>query len=152
MVVGRLFPSNRTPMDAAPLLRLERATTTPVRTFILLREAPSSFKRTRSPGLSSIDVMRPSPSILASTIWRTAGVRDLPLTVADLALDGINFTTWLHWLRHDWVAHSIAGRADMLFDLRTFHDAHLEPSVRSFADHPSGLRLQPQLYKPAGPQ
>ena len=49
-------------MDAARLLGLERATTTPVRPFIFgLREAPSSFKCTRSPGLSSIDVISPSP-------------------------------------------------------------------------------------------
>ena len=62
MFVGRLFPSNRTRMDASRLLGLERVTTTPVRTFIFgLRETPSSFKRTRSPGLSSIDVICPSP-------------------------------------------------------------------------------------------
>src|SRR3954471_18695126 len=62
MFVGRLFPSNRTRIDAARLLGLERATTTPVRPFIFgQREAPSSFKCTRSPGLSSIDVISPSP-------------------------------------------------------------------------------------------
>src|SRR6266850_3049462 len=70
-------------------------------------------------------------------------VSNLPLTVADLALDGINFTTWLHWLHHDWVARSIAGRADMLFDLRTFQAAHLEPSVRSSADQPLGFAFSP---------
>jgi hypothetical protein len=44
--------------DALRLPRLKSATTTPVRTFIFgLRKAPSSFKRTRSPGLSSIDVI-----------------------------------------------------------------------------------------------
>jgi len=58
MVVGRLLPSNKMPRDAPPLLLPENATTTPVRTFIFgLREATSSFKRTRSPGLSSIDVI-----------------------------------------------------------------------------------------------
>jgi hypothetical protein len=47
----------------------------------------------------------------------SAGVRDLPLTVAGLALDGINSAAWLLWLLHDWEARSITGRADMLFDL-----------------------------------
>jgi hypothetical protein len=56
-VVGRLLPSNKMPSDALPLLWPD-VTTTPVRTLIFgLREAPSSFKRTRSPGLSSIDVI-----------------------------------------------------------------------------------------------
>ena len=52
--------------------------------------------------------------------------RDLPLAVAGRALDGIDFTAWLHWLLHDWVARSIAGRADMLFDLRR----HMKPFMR----------------------
>ena len=42
---------------------------------------------------------------------------DLPLAVAGRALDGIDFTAWLHWLLHDWVARSIAGPARVLFDL-----------------------------------
>src|SRR5258707_12781827 len=82
------------------------------------------------------------PVILFSAVIRI-DVSNLPLTVADLALDGINFTTWLHWLHRDWVARSIAGRADMLFDLQTFHAAHLEPSVRSFADQPLGFAFSP---------
>jgi hypothetical protein len=72
----------------------------------------------------------PSFRTLLGGGWhRTAsgGVRDLPLTVAGLALDGIDFTTWLHWLHHDRVARSTTGRAGVLFDLlvsyRTFHAA-----------------------------
>jgi len=58
----------------------------------------------------------------------SVGVRDLPLTVAGLALNGIDFTTWLRWLLHDRVARSIAGGADVIFDLwchRTFEAAQL---------------------------
>jgi hypothetical protein len=57
-------------------------------------------------------------------LWAASGgVRDLPFTVAGLALDGIDFTTWLHWLHHDRVARSTAGRAGVLFDLW----CHIEP-------------------------
>jgi hypothetical protein len=52
------------------------------------------------------------------------GVRNLSLAIAGLAFDGINFAAWLHWLHHDWEARSIAGRAGMLLDLRTFDAAH----------------------------
>jgi hypothetical protein len=71
----------------------------------------------------------PSFRTLLGGGWhRTAsgGVRDLPLTVAGLALDGIDFTIWLHWLHHDRVACSTAGRACVLFDLR----CHIEPFMR----------------------
>ena len=56
----------------------------------------------------------------------SGGIRDLPLTVAGLALDGIDFTTWLHWLHHDRIARSTAGRAGVLFDLW----CHIEPFMR----------------------
>jgi hypothetical protein len=47
----------------------------------------------------------------------SGGVRDLPLTVAGLALDGIDSTAWLRRLLHGWVARSIAVGARVLFDL-----------------------------------
>ena len=56
----------------------------------------------------------------------SVGVRDLPLTVTGRALDGINFAICLHWLLHDWVSCSTAGRARVLFDLR----CHIEPFMR----------------------
>ena len=71
----------------------------------------------------------PSFRALLGGGWhRTAsgGVRDLPLTVAGLALDGIDFATWLRWLHHDRVACSTAGRARVLFDLL----CHIEPFMR----------------------
>ena len=75
--------------------------------------------------------------VLAASV----GACDLALTAAGRALDGINSTTRLHWLLHNWVARSIAGRADMLFDLRTFHAAR--PLVRPFADQLLGLVFTP---------
>jgi hypothetical protein len=48
----------------------------------------------------------------------------------------------LRWLLHDWVACSIASRADMLFDLRTFHAAR--PSFVVSQIQPLGL-----VHKPA---
>jgi hypothetical protein len=66
-----------------------------------------------------------NPNFTSWELHRVAsvGVRDLSLTVADRALGGINFAAWLHGLLHDLVARSIAGRADMLFDLWTSHAA-----------------------------
>lgn len=66
-------------------------------------------------------------------------VRNFPFPIAWLTLDGINSATRLRWLPHFRVALSVAGGADALFDLRTFHT----PS--------SFLRLQPQLDQPANP-
>ena len=48
-------------------------------------------------------------SILARQAGASVGVRDLSLTVAGLALEGIDFMTWLLRLPHDWVARPIAG-------------------------------------------
>ena len=56
----------------------------------------------------------------------SVGVRDLSLTVAGPAPNGVNFTTWLRWLRYRWVARSLAGRTRMLFDLWR----HIEPFMR----------------------
>jgi hypothetical protein len=76
----------------------------------------------------------------------SVGVPDPSLTVAGRALDGIDFTTWPHWLLHDWVARSIAGRADMLFDLRTIHAAR-----PPFAVSQMTLRASPSApARPAG--
>ena len=46
----------------------------------------------------------------------SAGVRDLPLAAAGLALDGIDSTTWLLRLLDDRKARSIAGSAGVFFD------------------------------------
>jgi hypothetical protein len=66
-----------------------------------------------------------SPNSTRRRMARAAsgGVRDLSLTVARSAIDGINFAIWLHWLIHDWVARSIAGGAHVLFDFWR----HIEP-------------------------
>jgi hypothetical protein len=54
-VVGRMFPSNSTVIDALPLLCLDSPTTTPVRALILgLRDAPNSVILTRSPNSNLI--------------------------------------------------------------------------------------------------
>jgi hypothetical protein len=64
------------------------------------------------------------------------GVRDLPLTVAGRALDGIDSAAWLQRLLHGLVACSIAGRADVLFDLRPSHAARTPFAV---SQKPSGF-------------
>jgi hypothetical protein len=69
-----------------------------------------------------------NPADCRRMAWVAAsgGIRDLPLTVAGLALDGIDFTTWLHWLHNDRIARSTAGRAGVLLDLWR----HIEPFMR----------------------
>src|SRR3954454_1814450 len=79
---------------------------------------PSCFQSNRaetafSPRRSEYRHLTDNLAYVAASV----SVRDLPLTVAGLALDGIYFAAWLHRLLHDWVARSIAGRADVLFDL-----------------------------------
>jgi hypothetical protein len=70
--------------------------------------------------------MRPPPGLPEMEGAASVGVRDLSLSVAGAAPDGVNFTPWLHWLRYRWVARSLAGRTRMLFDLWR----HIEPFMR----------------------
>jgi hypothetical protein len=91
-------------------------------------------RRSISGLLSSFALFTPPQALLdksADGIGATSvGVRDLSLTVARLAPEWIDFTTWLRRLLHDRVARSITGRADMLFDLRTFHAAPIRSPFR----------------------
>src|SRR3954454_1674640 len=136
MFVGRLFPSNRTRIDAARLLGLERATTTPVRPFIFgQREAPSSFKCTRSPGLSSIDVISPSPWGLCLS---GAGAPQ-PLLRAVLPSDAHGC----------WRMPSARSRAQSLPSWRQLDEMPYAHRARLWRAFLSFLHLQPQLYKPA---